>query len=116
MRFLFWLVVLPLAVATAVFAVNNRKAAFVDFQPLPYALEMPLYLLLIGAVFFGLVIGGVATWFGQHHWRARARDLHRRVKHLEGEIEGFRTRTAPQGATQGAVSQVPRIAASGGGP
>ena len=110
MRFLFWLVVLPLAVAMAVFAVNNREAAFVDFQPLPYALEMPLYLLLISAVFFGLMIGGVAAWAGQHHWRARARDLHRRVKHLEGEIEGFRARTAPPSATQ-----TPRITAPGAG-
>ncbi len=115
MRFLFWLVVLPLAVAMAVFAVNNRATAFVDFQPLPYALEMPLYLLLIGAVFFGLMIGGIATWFGQHHWRARARDLHRRVKHLEGEIEGFRTRTAPPGTTHGTAGTVPRIAAPGAG-
>jgi uncharacterized integral membrane protein len=119
-RFLFWLVILPLAVAMAVFAVNNREVAFVDFRPLPYALEMPVLLLIIGAVLLGLVIGGIATWFGQHHWRARARALHRRVKHLEGEIESFRARTAPpQGAPHGGAmpgrAQPPaRIASQGG--
>ena len=98
MRFVFWLVVLPLAVAMAMFAVNNRETVFVDFWPLPYAVEVPLFLLILGTVFLGLLIGGTATWLGQGRWRRLARGLQRRVKHLESEIEGFRARTAPQGA------------------
>ncbi|MBM3507040.1 MAG: LapA family protein [Alphaproteobacteria bacterium] len=95
MRFLFWLVILPLAVAMAFFAVNNRERVPVSFDPLPYEVQPPLFVLIIGAVFLGLFLGGIATWFGQHRWRAQTRALHRRVKHLEGEIEGFQARTAP---------------------
>ncbi|MSP20607.1 MAG: LapA family protein [Alphaproteobacteria bacterium] len=98
MRFLFWLVVLPLAVAMAFFAANNHERTFVQFTPLPYEMQLPLYALILGAIVLGLVIGGLAAWIGQHRWHAQARTLHRRVKHLEGEIEGFRARTAPPGS------------------
>jgi uncharacterized integral membrane protein len=92
-RLLFWLVVLPLAVAVAYFAVANRDEVTVTF--LGYVATTPKFVLILGAVFVGLVIGGVATWLGQRHWRKQARHLHRRVKHLEGEIETFRNRNVP---------------------
>ena len=98
MRLLFWLVVLPLAVAVAYFAVANRDEVTVTF--LGYDATTPKFVLILGAVFVGLFIGGIATWVGQHHWRKQARQLHRWVKHLEGEIETFRNRnvsgTPPQ--------------------
>ncbi len=107
MRFLFWLVVLPLAVAMAFFAVNNHERTFVRFDPLPYEMQPPLYALILGAILLGLFIGGIATWFGQHKWRVQSRALHRRVKHLEGEIEGFRARTAPMTAPPGTTPAAP---------
>ncbi len=91
MRLVFWLVVVPLAVAVAFFAVANRDEVALEF--LGYAVVTPKFLLILGAVLLGLVIGGTSTWFGQHHWRKQARQLHRRVRHLEGEIETFRGRS-----------------------
>lgn len=94
MRLVFWLVVVPLAVAVAFFAVANRDDVTVEF--LGWAAVMPKFALILAAIFLGLVVGGASTWFGQHHWRKEARLLHRRVKHLEHEIETFRNRTGAQ--------------------
>ena len=91
MRLVFWLVGVPLAVAVALFAVANRDDVTIEF--LGYAAVLPKFMLILGAIFVGLLIGGTSAWFGQHHWRKQARQLHRRVKHLEGEIETFRSRS-----------------------
>lgn len=104
MRLVFWLVGVPLAAAVALFAVANRDDVTVEF--LGYAAVLPKFLLILSAVFVGVLIGGTSAWFGQHHWRKQARQLHRRVTHLEGEIETFRNRNgtgsappAPPGAS-----------------
>jgi hypothetical protein len=73
------LVVLPLAVLLIALAVVNRKPALLILDPLGgtepgMSLEAPLFLLLLGAFAFGLVVGGMATWIGQGKWRRLARE------------------------------------------
>ena len=94
------LVVLPLAVVLIALAVVNRKPALLILDPLGgtepgLSLEAPLFLLLLGAFAFGLVVGGIATWLGQGKWRRlareetrQARDWRRQADRLEKELEG----------------------------
>jgi Lipopolysaccharide assembly protein A domain len=93
------LVVLPLAVVLIALAVVNRKPALLVLDPLGgtepgLSLEAPLFLLLLGAFAFGLVVGGIATWIGQGKWRRlarketrQARDWRRQADRLEKELE-----------------------------
>lgn len=105
MRFVFWLIVLPLAVLMALFGIANSETARLDLDPFPYAIELPLFAVVLAAVFVGLVIGGVSAWIGQGQWRRQARGLNRRVRQLERELENARARTArpalPNGAREG---------------
>jgi len=101
------LVVIPLAVVLIALAVVNRKPALLVLDPLGgtepgLSLEAPLCLFLLGAFAFGLVVGGVATWFGQSKWRRvareetrQARDWRRQADRLEKELEG-RDDTVPR--------------------
>jgi hypothetical protein len=94
------LVVIPLAVVLVALAVVNRKPALLVLVPLGGAepglsLEAPLFLFLLGAFAFGLVVGGVATWFGQGKGRRRARAeprparaWRRQADRLEKELDG----------------------------
>ena len=94
------LVVLPLALVLITLAVVNRKPALLVLDPLGgtepgLSLEAPLFLLLLGAFAFGLVVGGIATWIGQGKWRRlareetrQARDWRRQADRLEKELEG----------------------------
>jgi lipopolysaccharide assembly protein A len=42
-----------------VFAVANKKAVSVSIDPLPFEIELPLYLLVFAVFFGGLVVGVV---------------------------------------------------------
>ena len=95
------LVVLPLAVVLIALAVVNRKPAMLILDPLGgtdpgLSLEAPLFLFLLGAFAFGLLVGGIATWIGQGKWRRlareetrQARDWRRQADRLEKELEGL---------------------------
>ena len=92
MRFLFWLIVLPLAVLMALFAIANSETVTLAFDPAPYVVQLPLFLVVLAAVFAGLLIGGISAWLGQGRWRRQARTLNRRVGDLEGELAAARAR------------------------
>jgi hypothetical protein len=99
------LVVVPLAVVLIALAVVNRKPALLILDPLGgtepgLSLEAPLFLFLLGAFAFGLVVGGIATWIGQGKWRRlareetrQARDWRRQADRLEKELEGLEPST-----------------------
>ncbi len=57
MKRLTWIVVLPLAAVAVIFAVMNRTPVALDLWPLPWRIEAAVYLILLGALAAGLVIG-----------------------------------------------------------
>jgi hypothetical protein len=94
------LVVIPLGVILVALAVVNRKPVELILDPFGgnepgLSLGAPFFLFLLGAFAVGLVVGGIATWFGQGKWRrtarAEARDARewrRQADRLEKELEG----------------------------
>lgn len=57
MRFLRVLIGALFLLILIVFAVANKKAVTVSIDPLPFEIELPLYLLVFAVFFGGLVIG-----------------------------------------------------------
>jgi hypothetical protein len=49
---------------------------------------MPLFLLSIVLVAFGVVIGSLATWLKQHRWRVRARHAEQEARELREQLAG----------------------------
>ena len=77
-RFMLIAVFVPLAIILVALAVANRgSAAFTmdPFNPGNPALtwQMPLFVLLFAAVALGMVVGSLATWIKQGHYRKMAR-------------------------------------------
>lgn len=71
MRFLRVLIGALLLIILIVFAVANRQAISVSLEPLPFLLELPLYLLVFLVFFVGLVLGViVGRW---NAWSAARR-------------------------------------------
>ena len=89
----FWLfVVLPLGVVFVTLAVANRQevALVLDpFRPSNPALSIPgpMYAFLFGALFIGLLLGGIASWIGQGKWRALARERTREAYRWKSEAD-----------------------------
>jgi uncharacterized integral membrane protein len=89
------LILVPLALAIAMFAVANRAPVLIGFdpfgaQPPLFAFVSPLYLALMAALILGVVIGGVAAWMSQSPRRRRARRLAAELKAARAEAEALR--------------------------
>ena len=97
------LIVVPLAVAIIAFAVANRQAVTISFDPFSstspvYAATLPLFALIFVMLILGVLIGGVVAWIGQTKWRRAARKLDADVRALHQELEAIRRRFAPEAA------------------
>lgn len=86
LRFLSWLSGIPLAVATVLFAAANHEPVQVGLWPLPWVIELPLYLLALAPLATGLLIGLVLGWIAAAPARKAARVERRRARFLEGQI------------------------------
>src|SRR5579884_2302539 len=69
-------ILVPLAAAIIAFAVANRQAVTVSFDPFSsaapaYATTLPLFALIFIVLIFGVIVGGVAAWLRQGKWRRR---------------------------------------------
>jgi uncharacterized integral membrane protein len=77
-KFFTGLVLIPLGLIFIVFAVANRHLVTVSFDPFnssdpSVSVRLPLFVVIIAVAIAGVVVGGVATWFRQRHWRRAAR-------------------------------------------
>ena len=85
------IILIPLAVIIVAFAVANRHAVTVSFDPFagdePAAsLTLPLFALVILLLIAGVLLGGLATWLGQGIWRGAARRFERELLQLRNKI------------------------------
>lgn len=72
------LIAFPVAIVMVALSVGNRQ--LVQFaldpfnaKPMIPPLEMPLFVFLISALVAGVIIGGIAVWMTQGHFRRAAR-------------------------------------------
>ena len=85
--FLFWIILVPLALVALVFLISNRTLIPVDLWPLPVVFRPPLSVVILASVFAGFLLGGFITWTSASKARRQARLDARRVKTLERELE-----------------------------
>lgn len=86
MRLIGWLLALPVSLLAVVFAVANRHDLRLELWPLPWSLDLPVYLAVLGPLVLGLVVGGVVAWVAGHGARASARHHRRRAESLERQL------------------------------
>lgn len=108
------IIVVPLAIVIVAFAVANRQAVTVSFDPFSsaspaYAATVPLFIMIFVLVILGVIIGGVAAWLRQAKWRRTAHRLDADVRALHQELEMLRRRQAvePQLRDAGSYPAVP---------
>lgn len=67
------------AIFASLLALANRKFVTVNFDPIPpasegWSIEAPLFLVILGAMFLGILIGGFAVWLNQRRLRPPTND------------------------------------------
>src|SRR5258705_3272871 len=94
-KFFTGLVLIPLGVIFVVFAVANRHAVTVSFDPFnstdpSVGVRLPLFVVIIAVAILGVVAGGTATWFRQRHWRRAARPHEAQAPQMGAPIAALR--------------------------
>lgn len=102
-KIVIWLVLVPLAIAILMFAVANRQLVTISFDPFAAnepaaAVTLPLFVVVFALILIGVLIGGVAAWLRQSHYRRAARalegdvaGLRREIAQLSGQLEASQT-------------------------
>jgi uncharacterized integral membrane protein len=116
-KYLSWIVTLPLIAVAVIFSVNHRHTVEIDLWPLPLAIEPPVYLVVLLAVFIGFLLGGSIDWWSQGRNRRTARWRRYRIEELEREVAFLKRKLekaqdeADPGQTSGQPSNNPRLSA-----
>ena len=74
-----WALGLPIAAVIVALAVANRAPVRISGDPFSMdnpsiSADLPLFVLLLGAMFAGVLIGGTIVWFSQGKWRRACRE------------------------------------------
>ena len=77
-KFLWTVLTLIAVIVTVTLSVANRELVRLVLDPFnaqnpALYIDIPLYVLLLGGLTLGVVLGGMATWFTQAKWRRTAR-------------------------------------------
>ena len=94
-----WFLAAPLLLLFVLFAISNRQDVTLGLWPLPAAVTLPLYLLLLGLLFGALLLGLFLGWLGQHGARAENRHNRREIAKLRGMIASGPAATADPATT-----------------
>lgn len=110
MKILSRIVFVLFVLAGVLIAVSNRQPVELGLWPLPQAVVIPLYLVIVGVLLLGILAGlGLGWWAGRHH-RRRARTHGREAARLDRENARLRQTLAshappPAPASPGARDQ-----------
>ncbi len=97
------------------FAVANRQAVTVSFDPFSsidpaYAATLPLFAVIFAVLILGVLVGGIAAWLRQSKWRRTARRLEAELRVKQQEIDLRNAREAYRGQPLSSGEPVPAIA------
>ncbi|MFT6580284.1 MAG: putative integral membrane protein [Alphaproteobacteria bacterium] len=104
MRLLFWLIAAPVVIGAASFAVSNRHTVEISIWPTPGAWDAPLYIVALGMLGVGFVLGATITWLSAMGARIRAGNAARRIAALEKEVAARAPAEGPASPSGGASS------------
>jgi lipopolysaccharide assembly protein A len=91
LRVVYWAVILVVVSLLIPFAVSNRATVSLGMWPLPFLIDLPLYLLVLLLLFAGFVVGAATAWTAGRRVRRELRRRRRRVEALEGELKAARS-------------------------
>jgi uncharacterized integral membrane protein len=102
-RIVGWIILVPLCAVLVIFALANREPVILNFNPfvapgdaaMP-GVGVPMFLVIFGVLLVGVLLGGIATWFGQAPHRRDERAFKRENERLHRELEAAHRAPANQ--------------------
>jgi uncharacterized integral membrane protein len=91
-RILRLVVAVPLLLLLVLFLLSNRGDVAVTFWPTDYVWEVPLSLVILGAMGVAFLMGGLIVWISALRQRRRARRAEHAVRLLEAQVQELKSR------------------------
>jgi uncharacterized integral membrane protein len=86
MGFIRGIIGLIFAVLFAIFAVANRQSVDIVWHPVLPAVSLPLYIVALGLLAIGFILGGFMAWLKSVPVRVQKTVQSRKIKKLEKEL------------------------------
>jgi len=90
---------LLLALIAAAIAIANRDSVAFRLDPLPYQIDLPLFVIVFAALFVGILIGALAMWLRDGKVRKRVREERRASTRLRNELKVIDPKAVSNSAT-----------------
>jgi uncharacterized integral membrane protein len=108
-RYLSWIITVPLAVIAISFAVSNLMPVQLSLWPLPFFIEAPAFALVLVTLVVGFLLGGFTVWVGQHGHRKAERKHQSRADKLQKELDLLRAEKAASAQATPVGQTLPRL-------
>ncbi|MCJ8325434.1 MAG: LapA family protein [Rhizobiales bacterium] len=96
-RIIRWLITFPILIIAGFLLIANRHSIFISLDPFnaqdpALSFQLPLYIVILLAIFIGLMLGGTLTWVGQHKYRRASRVERNNANKWHHEADDLRKR------------------------
>ena len=89
MRIISWIITIPFLLALLGFAFDNRTDVTVSFWPFDLQITSPLFVVSLGILFLGLMVGGILGWISSLRYKFQINRLQREVSGLTKKLEAL---------------------------
>jgi hypothetical protein len=94
MRFLFWIIALPVLAFAGAFAAANPGPITLKLWPFPLEIALPVYAAVLGPFFAGFLLAAIWFWLKSLPGRLARRRLARHEQQLEEETRRLKDELA----------------------
>jgi len=81
-----WSFIAILAIIIVTLSISNKGPVAFSLFPLPFEIEVPLFTLILGGGFIGILLGSIRTWISDGKTRQENRENKQEVLRLKGEL------------------------------
>jgi uncharacterized integral membrane protein len=92
MRAVHWIGMIIVVAAVSLLALSNPEVVSLRLWPLPLAAKAPLYLVVVGSLICGALIGAVTVWIEGYQRRHELRECRRQKDALAHELAAAQER------------------------
>ena len=89
MAFLRGLLALPLIIGIVAFSITHTTSVPVILNPFEPPTELPLYIVALGFLAIGVLLGSIVAWINMGNTRKEKRIQRKKIKKLEKHIESL---------------------------
>ncbi|MGL1921389.1 MAG: LapA family protein [Hyphomicrobiales bacterium] len=105
-----WLITFPILLVAGFLLIANRHSIPVSLDPFnadepALSFQIPLYIVILIAIFIGLILGGTLTWLGQHKYRKASRVERHNADKWHHEADDLRKRAEKTAASPTATAK-----------